>query len=99
MAVSYFKKFWEETTGEELTDSWGTCTYYFETDAQLGVLRQVQLFENGYVLKYDGQHFDDAFGGLADQLLDVGEFAGNEILAAEFLTIWFRSGAQNEFGG
>lgn len=99
MAVRYFKRFCEETTGEELTDSWGTCTYYFETDAHLSVLRQIQLFQNGYLLKYDGQHFDDAFGSLADQPLDMGEFAGNEMLAAEFLTIWSRSGAQNEFAG
>lgn len=88
MPVRYFKKFWDESTGEELTDSWGTTTYYFETDEQLNVLKQLELYQNGKILKYDAQNIEDAFGRLADQPLDIGEFAGNEILAAEFFTIW-----------
>lgn len=91
MAIKYFKKLWDETTGDELTDSWGTATYYFETDEQLNVLKQVEVYQNGKMLKYDEQNIEDAFGGLADQPLDIEEFAGNEIVAAEFFTIWFQS--------
>ena len=46
MKNKYFKKFWNETTGDEVTDSWGNSTYYFETDENLNVLKQVQIFEN-----------------------------------------------------
>lgn len=41
----YFKRYWEETTCDELTDAWGTSTYYFETDEQLNIIRQIQVFE------------------------------------------------------
>ena len=41
----YFKRQWEETTGDELTDTWGTSTYFVETDEQFNVIRQIQVFE------------------------------------------------------
>jgi len=96
VVIRYFKKFWDETSGEELTDSWGNSTYYFEADEQLCVIRQVQVFQNDKILKYDRQNRDDVFGGLADQLLDRKEFAGNEISAAEFLTLWTETVSYNE---
>lgn len=88
MPARYFKQSWDETSGDELTDSRGAATYYFETNEQWWVSRQVQLFQNGKTLKYGEHHTDDAFGSLADQPLDIEEFAGNEIPAAEFFTIW-----------
>lgn len=88
MPARYFKKFWDETSGDELTDSWGTATYYFETDEALNVLKQIEWYQNGNILKYDEQNIEDAFGGLADQPLDIDEFTGNEIPASEFFTIW-----------
>lgn len=88
MPARYFKQFWDETSGDELTDSWGAATYYFETDEQLHVLKQLELFENGKILKYDEHHTDDAFGSLADQPLDMEEFAEHEIVADEFFAIW-----------
>ena len=51
--MRYFKKNWEETTGDELTDDWGVSIFYFETDDSLNVLKQIQIFENGKILKYD----------------------------------------------
>ncbi|QOW09874.1 hypothetical protein Q73A0000_05605 [Kaistella flava (ex Peng et al. 2021)] len=88
MNSRYFKKFWEETTGEELTDSWGDSTYFFETDKNLNVIKQIQLFRNGKILKYDEQYLEDEFGGLADQQLEIAEFIDNEITEVEFLEIW-----------
>ena len=88
MIERYFKKSWEETTGEELTDSWGNSTCFFETDKNLNVVKQIQLFRNGKILKYDGQNLEDEFGSLADQPLEVIEFINNEITEAEFLEIW-----------
>jgi len=64
MTAHYFKRSWDETTGEELTDGWGSSTYYFETDEKLNITRQLQLFDNGKILKYDTEYVDDKFGGL-----------------------------------
>jgi len=75
MNLRYFKKFWDESTGEELTNSWGNSTYYFETDENLNVIKQIQKFENGKSLKYDEQNYED-------------EFVNNELLKTEFYEIW-----------
>ncbi|CAM3693789.1 hypothetical protein SPPR111872_15070 [Sphingobacterium prati] len=53
MDSRYFKKFWNDNIGDELTDSWGNSSYYFETDLNLNVIKQLQLFQNGRILKYD----------------------------------------------
>lgn len=79
---------WDETTGDELTDSWGTSIYYFETDEQLNVIRQMQVFKNGQVLKYSSDFIDDEFGMLSDQQLDKSEFEEFAIDATDFITIW-----------
>ena len=88
MNSKYFKKFWDESTGEELTDSWGSSTYYFETDENLNVIKQIQKFENGKVLKYDKHNIEDEFGFLSDQSLENDEFNDDEIQKNEFYIIW-----------
>jgi len=88
--LKYFKRYWEETTGDGLTDSWGTSYYYFETDDQLNVLRQLQVSENGQILKYDTEYLEDKFGGLSEVLLDE-EFEPFEIDKAEFEQVWLSS--------
>lgn len=86
--MKYYKRFWDETTGEELTDSWGQSTFYLEVGSDLYVKRQMQIFENGYVLRYDQSYLDDEFGGLADKPLDEDDFSQFEIDNEEFETIW-----------
>ena len=88
MNSRYFKKFWDENTGDELTDSWGNSTYYFETDFHLNVTKQVQLFQNGKILKYDDQYLEDEFGFLTDQPLEIQEFTNDEINKDEFYEFW-----------
>lgn len=88
MNSRYFKKFWNESTGDELTDSWGNSTYYFETDLNLNVTKQLQLFQNGRTLKYDLQNFENEYGFLTDQPLDREEFSNDEIEKEEFYKIW-----------
>jgi hypothetical protein len=88
MNTRYFKKFWKESTGDKLTDSWGSSTYYFETDFNLNVKKQLQLFQNGKKLKYDEQNIEDELGFLSDQTLDIQEFTVNEIKKNEFDEIW-----------
>ena len=86
--VNYYKRNWDETTGEELTDSWGTSAYYFETDDEGNVIRQLQLFSNGNALKYDTKYLDDKFGGLSEVPLDLEEFEPFVISADEFEQHW-----------
>lgn len=86
--AKYFKKRWEATTGDVLTDAWGWSDWYFETDEHLNVSRQIQVFRNGCMLKYDHRHQEDDYGGLADQPLEIGEFTENEITRHAFETIW-----------
>lgn len=88
MKNRYFKKFWDETTGDEITDSWGNSTYYFETDENLNVLKQVQIFENKRILKYDVQNFEDQYGFLTDQPLEIQDFDDSEISEIDFYEIW-----------
>jgi uncharacterized protein (DUF433 family) len=82
----YFKKEWDETTGEELTESWGKSVYYFETDLQFNVIRQIQIFESGKAIKYDLEYVDDKFGGLAESPIELDGF--NEINKDEFEELW-----------
>ncbi|MEZ7526502.1 hypothetical protein [Cloacibacterium normanense] len=86
--MRYFKKNWEETTGDELTDNWGVSIFYFETDDSLNVFKQTQIFENGNILKYDELNNEDEFGAMADQSLEEEEFLDCEISKEEFYNIW-----------
>lgn len=89
--MKYFKREWNETTGDELTDSWGTSTYYFETDDEGNVNRQLEIFQNGKVLKYDTEYIEDKFGGLSQVPLDFEDFNPYLIHADEFDRLWLSS--------
>lgn len=86
--MRYFKLIWNETTGNELTDSWGESIFYYETNLEMNVLRQVEKFKNGKFLKYDTVYFEDKFGGLAEVPLDLEELDIDEINKEEFTQIW-----------
>lgn len=84
----YFKRFWEEITGDILTDNWGTSTYYFETDENGGVIRQLEIFANGKRLKYTTDYSQDEYGGLSEVSLDLTEFENFKITKTEFENSW-----------
>ncbi len=86
--MRYFKLIWNETTGNELTDSWGESIFYYETNLEMNVLRQVEKFKNGKFLKYDTVYFEDKFGGLVEVPLDLEELDIDEINKEEFTQIW-----------
>lgn len=89
MTVRFFKRPWEESRGDEY-DSWGTSTWYFEIGDDSYVSRQVEIFENGVVLRYDEAHVEDIYGGLGEGARDLeGEgFLPFEIGQAEFEQVW-----------
>ncbi len=86
--VNYYKRDWDETTGDDPTDRWGTSTYYFETDDEGNVTRQLQVFKNGKTLKYDTEYIEDKFGGLSEATLDHEEFKPYHIHGDEFERLW-----------
>ena len=86
--MKYYKRYWEETTGEDLTDSWGKSTYYFEVDSTNIPVRQIQVFENLNVLKYSSEKKSDEFGFISDQPLDEDEFSDFQIGKDEFEKNW-----------
>ncbi|WP_282042745.1 hypothetical protein [Winogradskyella flava] len=85
--MRYFKRKWNETRGDKY-NSWGKSVWFFETDNNGEVLRQIEIYDNGKVLKYDNQNIEDEFGGLADQNLDLTEFIEFTIEKEEFENKW-----------
>ena len=71
-----------------MTDDLGVSIFYFETDDSLNVFKQIQIFENGNILKYDELNNEDEFGAMADQSLEEEEFLDFEIPKEEFYNIW-----------
>ena len=85
--MKYFKRNWNETRGDQY-DSWGKSVWFFETDNNGEVLRQIEVYDNGKVLKYDNENIEDEFGMLADQNLDLTEFNEFTIEKEEFENNW-----------
>jgi uncharacterized protein (DUF433 family) len=86
ITTHYFKRDWHETTGTDLTGSWGHSVFYFETDTAFHPIRQLQVFENGKVLKYDVDYTEDQHGGLSEVALE--DFEAYRIHKFEFEEIW-----------
>lgn len=85
--MKYFKRNWGETRGNEL-EHWGTSVWYFEVLDDGSVVRQVEVYTNGPALKYDEINIEDEYGCLADQPLDLDDFAAFEIGEDEFEAAW-----------
>jgi hypothetical protein len=84
----FFKRHWNESTGEPLTNDWGTSFYYFQTDKSGEVLKQMVVYDNGKVLKYSNLHLEDEFGGLADQDLDLSDTEYTPLSKNAFFALW-----------
>ena len=85
--MNYYKRNWNEPRGDQY-DSWGKSIWYFETDNNGEVLRQIEVYENGKILKYGNQNIEDEFGGLANQNIDLTEFLEFSIEKEEFENNW-----------
>jgi hypothetical protein len=84
----FFKRHWNESTGEPLTDAWGTSTYYFETDSKGEVLRQIVIYANGKTLKYSNLNEEDEFGGLSEKDLDLKDAEYGLLRKNDFFRLW-----------
>jgi hypothetical protein len=83
----YCKWFWDETLGGDY-DDWGTSTYFLEVGDDSHPVRQIEVYENGNVLFYDGSHFADNYGMLCDQVIDEKDIQEFGISKAEFEQVW-----------
>ena len=76
-----------------MSDEWGPFDYYIEINDQ-HVTRQVNVFENGEILRYTRNHWCDEYG-----MMFIGTFSLKQkaargcrvILADEFDKLWQRS--------
>tara|TARA_B100001059_G_C17739451_1_gene530784 strand:+ start:108 stop:374 length:267 start_codon:yes stop_codon:yes gene_type:complete len=85
--MKYYKRNWEENRGDDFY-SWGKSIWLFETDNSGQPTKQIEIYENGKVLKYDQTKLEDEYGGLGDQELDLDEFSDFEITEQEFKQNW-----------
>lgn len=87
MDILYFKRYFDESRIEK-SENWGTCIYYFEANFNGEILRQIEIYENGKVLKYSHEFIEDEYGFLADQEIDLLEFKEFSISKSEFEDQW-----------
>ena len=85
--MKYYKRNWEESRGDEF-DNWGKSIWYFETDNSGLPIKQIEVYENGNVMKYDKIKSEDEFGRLGYKELDLDEFNEFKITELEFNKVW-----------
>lgn len=89
-----FDKYW----GAGPAADWGAFNQFFETDYIGNIIRQVQLFENGHVLKYDRTNQGDEFGQIGDMPLYREGWRKYKVPQKEFMNAW-QGPAWNEKSG
>lgn len=85
--MKYFTQYWDENRDDEYAD-WGFSNWYFETNEADEVLKQITVYNNGKVTKYDNNHLEDEFGGLCEGTLTIDDCDGEEITKEEFYQLW-----------
>jgi Cysteine-rich CPCC len=84
----FFKRYWDESTGNAKTDAWGTAWYYFETNTSGEVLKQMEIYKTGGVQKYSPLHIEDEFGGLSEVALDLSDKEYTPLSKNAFFALW-----------
>lgn len=79
---------------------WGTFSRYAEVAEDLRIKRQVDVFENGNMLRYDREHWVDEYGMLGDARINRNQRAGpwggfKEVPAQEFQSVWVMAGTES----
>ena len=85
--MRYFRRFWDETRGDEF-DSWGTSWWFFEIDEDGYVIRVLQHYGGGQILRYSEEHLSDEYGSLPDRFPDLDDLVDYEISRDEFEADW-----------
>ncbi len=77
-------------------DYWGHATYWYEMRDDGYAARQMEVYENGVVLKYDSSHLKDEYGFLSDQPLELEKYGVLEVAADVFEAEWAKVDAVNQ---
>ena len=85
--MRYFCRSWDESRGDE-HDAWGTSVWYFETDMDFNVTRQLERYKSGVTTTYCEDHIEDEYGGLSKRALDPADFVHFEINESKFSKAW-----------
>lgn len=85
--MKYFVRDWPESRGDE-HDDWGASRWFFETDDQGAVIRQIEVYASGPTLRYDREHDQDAHGRLSEKPLDLNEFQVFKTDVETFRAAW-----------
>ena len=85
--MNYFTQFWDEERDDE-NASWGTSTWFFETNDADEVLKQITIYKNDKVFKYSEENLEDEFGGLCEDTLTIDDCDGEVISKEDFYKIW-----------
>lgn len=67
--ASYVKRHWDESRGDAY-DAWGTSWWYFEVDSDGSVMRQIEEYNSGRLLRYGPEYEDDEFNRRTDERID-----------------------------
>ena len=85
--MKYIKAHWEESRGDKY-DDWGNSTWYIELDDDEYPIRQLEIYSNGYRLKYYSENMKDKYGQLGDQPINEEDQWGEYISNKEFEEKW-----------
>ncbi len=86
--MKYFKRYWNECRALDNTSAWGWSWWFFETDDEGTVFRQVKMYESGHTLRFSQANPVGEYGAISDQPLDMtdeGYFASTN---KEFSSAW-----------
>lgn len=87
MKMTYYKYRWDESRGDQFED-WGKSWLLIEVANDNYLNRQIEIYDNGKILKYSREKLTDEFGGLGDQKFNLNEFHGEECSSLEFESQW-----------
>ena len=88
----YVKRRWNESRGDTY-DNWGNSWWYFEVCADGSVVRQIEEYDSGVILKYSVDKTEDEYGALAEKPLDLRHLEYCEISKDDFETLWSATSA------
>ena len=86
--MRYYKRIDE---GRHIGTNWGgDPTYWLEVNERGDADRELQVYPNGNVLRYDRNHPRDSYGALAEMVVDGGEeeWMAYEISPDDFEEQW-----------
>jgi len=90
----YFKERGRPLHRDSLAAGWGECTRYVEIADDRYAARQVEVFDECRVLRYDRHHWCDRFGQLIGRLFSrkqkaiSARLSAEAIEAPEFERVW-----------